>query len=111
MRWGFFRKSLLVLEANSESCKTSKMELFAIIVVHYFSKNLHLGCLTESDSKLASTVKGAIKSYFTYYSYVVIIFFKTGLYMSAFFIYSFGKLNYRLSVIFVFSACSILNSM
>ena len=32
LRWNFFRKSLLASEANSESCQTSKMELFAKIV-------------------------------------------------------------------------------
>ena len=42
-------------------------------------------------------IKGATKSYFTHYSYVVIIFFKMGLYKSVFFSYSFGKL-----VLFVF---------
>ena len=32
LRWRFFRKSFLGLEENSESCQTSKMELFAKIV-------------------------------------------------------------------------------
>ena len=32
LRQSFFRKSLLGSEANSESCKTSKMELFVKIV-------------------------------------------------------------------------------
>ena len=30
--WAFSTKSLLALEVNSESCQTSKMELFAKIV-------------------------------------------------------------------------------
>ena len=34
MRWNFFCKSLLASEANSESCDTSKMELFAKIVTN-----------------------------------------------------------------------------
>ena len=29
MRWSFFRKLLPATEANSESCQTSKMEVFA----------------------------------------------------------------------------------
>ena len=32
LRWSFFRKSSLGLEANSESCQTSKMELLAKMV-------------------------------------------------------------------------------
>ena len=47
-----FHKSLLASEASSESCETSKMEVFAKIVkkrkaVHYFNKNLHLECLVR----------------------------------------------------------------
>ena len=37
-------------------------------------------------------IKGATKLYFTHYSCTVIILFNTGLYKSAFSIYSFGKL-------------------
>ena len=52
LRWRFFRKSFLGLKENSESCQTSKMELFCKNsqkrkAVHYFCKNLHLGCLTR----------------------------------------------------------------
>ena len=43
---------------------------------------------------------------FTHYSCVVIILFNTGLYKSVFSTYSFGKLFFCLSVLFVFSACS-----
>ena len=32
LRWSFFRKLLLASEANTESCQTSKMEVFAKIV-------------------------------------------------------------------------------
>ena len=50
LRLSFFRKSLLASETNSESCQTSKIDLFAKIVKNLKSftivcKNLHLGCL------------------------------------------------------------------
>ena len=48
-------------------------------------------CQTREDSKI---FKGATKSYFTHYSYLVIIFFKTGLYKCVFFINSFWKNNF-----------------
>ena len=37
LRWSFFCKSLLTSEANSESCHTSKIELFAKIVKKSFT--------------------------------------------------------------------------
>ena len=52
-------------------------------------------------------IKEAAKMYFVYYSCVVIILFSRSLYKSAFSGYSFGKLGYRLSVFFAFSACSV----
>ena len=45
--------------------------------------------------------KGATKVHFTHYSCVVIILFKTDLRKSAFSIYSFGKLVFRLSALFL----------
>ena len=58
--WSFYQKSLLALQAISESCQTSKMELFVKIrrTVHYSGKNLILdiwqGCkyASELDSKV-----------------------------------------------------------
>ena len=58
-----------------------------------------------------NSVKGATKSYFMHYSCVVIILFNTGLYKSTFFTCYFGKLVFRLPVIFMLSACSVSNSM
>ena len=49
----------------------------------------------------ASFVKGATKSCFTYCSSVVIIFFNTGLWRSAFSTIFFGKRVFRLSVLSV----------
>ena len=51
-------------------------------------------------------MKGATKMYFTDYSCVVDILFNTSLYKSVFSVYSFGKLVFCLSVLFVFFACS-----
>ena len=51
-------------------------------------------------------LKGATKLYFTHYSCVVIILFSTRLYQSVFSTYSFGKLVFCLSALFMFSACS-----
>ena len=50
--------------------------------------------------------KGARKSFFMHYSCVVIILFNTGLHKSVFSTYSFGKLVFCLSALFVFSSCS-----
>ena len=58
-----------------------------------------------------ATFNGAMKSNFKHYSFVMIIFFNTALYKSAFFTYSFGKLGFCLSMIFMFSACSVLSLM
>ena len=49
----FSMKLLPNSEANSESCQTSKMELFCkssqkLKAVHYLCKNLQLGCLKGS---------------------------------------------------------------
>ena len=44
-------------------------------------------------------IKGATKSYFMHYSFVVIALFNTALCRSAFSIVSFGKLAFRLSVL------------
>ena len=44
-------------------------------------------------------LKGATKSYFTHYSFVVIVFFNMALCRSAFFTVSFRKLVFRLSVL------------
>ena len=51
--------------------------------------------------------KGATKLYFKHYSCVVIILFNTGLYNSAFFTYSFGKLVFWISALFVFFVCKL----
>ena len=57
----------------------------------------------------------ATRLYFKHYSCVVIILFNTGLYKSAYSTYSFGKLTFSLSLslsaLFVFSACSVSNTM
>ena len=45
--------------------------------------------------------------YFIYFLRPVITLFSTGLYKSAFSTHSFGKLVYRISVIFVVSVCSL----
>ena len=70
----------------------------------YFSKQLVLNICR-------CAFKGAMKLYFTDYLCVVIILFNTGLYKSAFFTESFGKLVLCLSALFVFSACSVSNLM
>ena len=56
---------LLALEANSEFCQTSEMDLFAKIVINekpftIFAKNSFLGVWQSSEyaSELASKVKG-----------------------------------------------------
>ena len=63
LRWTFSRKSLLGSEANSESCQTSKTELFAKIVknekpITYFVKTSILDVWQGSEytSELASKV-------------------------------------------------------
>ena len=63
------------------------------------------------DSHSENTIKGAKKLYFTHYSCVVIILFNTGLLKSAFSSDSFGKLVFSLFALFVFSVCSVSNSM
>ena len=67
LRWGFFQKSLLDLEANSESCQTSKMDLFAKIIKSWnlftiFAKtsNLDVWQGAEYASELASKVKDVL---------------------------------------------------
>ena len=55
--------------------------------------------------------KGATKSYFTHYSFVVFILFNTGLCKSAFSTNSFRKLFFYRSALFVFSACYVSNLM
>ena len=64
LKWSFFRKSLLASEANSESCQTSMMELFAKIVKNeklftIFAKSSILDIRQGSEyaSELAFKVK------------------------------------------------------
>ena len=50
LRCSFYRRLLLASEANLKPCQTFKMELLAkksqkVKAVHYFCKNLHVGCL------------------------------------------------------------------
>ena len=72
LRQSFFRKSLLASEANSESCHTSKMELFAKIVkkrkagVKISVLDVWQGC--EYASELASEVKKDV-SFLNYFKY------------------------------------------
>ena len=56
--------------------------------------------------KIIEFLKGATSLFFTHYSCVAVILFNTGLYMSALSTFSFGKLVFSLSVLFVFSVCS-----
>ena len=64
LRWGLFSKLLSTKEANSESCKTSKMKLLAIIVkngntISIYAKTSTLDVLQgyEYTSELASKCK------------------------------------------------------
>ena len=64
LRWRFFRKSLLGSEVNSESCKTSKVKLFAEIVktekpftIFVKASILDVWQGSEYASELASRVK------------------------------------------------------
>ena len=68
---------------------------------HKFKGTLGWGSffLNYSASKY---FKGATKLYFAYYSCMVIIFYNTGVYKSAFFTYYYGKLVFRFSVFYVF---------
>ena len=66
LRWGFFRELLLASEVNSESCHTSKMELFAKTVknekpftIFVKSSILDVWQGSEYASELASKVKDA----------------------------------------------------
>ena len=62
--------------------------------------------MSDTIQKFKFSIKGAAKSYLPHYSWVVIILSNTGLYKSVFSTYSFGKLVFCLSVLFVFTVCS-----
>ena len=65
----------------------------------------------RSDDKKCETcgIKGVTKLYFTHYSCVVAILSNNGLYKSAYFTYSFGKLVFVSLRVLCF--LSVLNSM